>query len=267
MASPRLLLVAIALVLSAATVACGGDGPPTATSPPSPSSDAPPPLAGSITVFAASSLIGAFDEIGAAFEAEHPALAVTINYGASSTLVAQINEGAPADVFASADEANMDKLTDAGGHTGNPVTFAHNELALIVGPGNPQDVRSVEDLASPDLIVVLCGPHVPIGAYSQQVFDKAGVSVTPASYEENVKAVVTKVTSGEADAGVVYATDVQAAGERAEGVAIPVALNVTATYPMVVTEAATNPAAAAFVEFAIGPAGQAVLARYGFGPR
>jgi molybdate transport system substrate-binding protein len=168
-------------------------------------------------------------------------------------------------VFASADEANMKKLTDAGANATAPVTFAKNKLTIIVAKGNPKKIASVKDLAAPDLIVVTAAPQVPIGAYAQQVFTKAGVTVTPKSLEENVKAVVTKVTAGEADAGIVYATDVDAAGDRAEGVAIPDDLNVIATYPMAAIKHAPNASGAqAFIAYVTGSAGQATLAEYGF---
>ena len=205
---------------------------------------------------------------GDAFEAAHPEVVVTVNFAASSALAGQIAEGAPADVFASADEANMAQLTASGDIAGTPVVFAHNRLQIIVAAGNPEAIRSVADLADPALLVVTAAPQVPIGRYAQQVFDRAGVTVTPVSLEENVKAIVTKVTSGEADAGIVYATDVRAAGQRAEGVAIPDELNVVATYPIAVTEASPNRRAArAFVDFVTGAEGQAVLAEHGFAPR
>jgi molybdate transport system substrate-binding protein len=262
----RLCRSLAALALAAAVAgACGGDDGSTAsTGAPTARPDAAEPT-GKLTVFAAASLTEAFTEVGKGFEAAHPGVEVTFNFGASSMLVAQLNEGAPADVFASADEANMKKLTDAGGNAGPPVTFARNELAVIVGKGNPKQIDAVEDLADPALIVVTAAPQVPVGAYAQQVFTKAGVTVVPKSLEENVKAVVTKVTSGEADAGIVYATDVDAAGPAAQGVAIPGELNVVAVYPIVATEHAANGAAArAFIEHLTGGAGQATLAEFGF---
>lgn len=220
-----------------------------------------------LTVFAAASLTDAFTELGEAFEAENPDVAVTFSLASSSDLVNQINEGAPADVFASADEANMTKLTDEDRAAGEPSTFATNSLQIIVEPGNPQGVTGLQDLAdNPDLIVVSCAPEVPIGAYTQEVFANAGVQVELDSLEENVRAVVDKVVIGEADAGVVYATDVTAAGDDAEGVEIPADVNIVAEYPIAVTEDAPNPdAAAAFEAYVLGPEGQAVLAAYGFG--
>ena len=221
---------------------------------------------GDITVFAAASLTAAFAEIGEAFMVDHPGAEVTFNFAGSSALVAQIIEGAPVDVFASADLANMDKLIDAGLEAAAPVVFAANLAEIIVESGNPQGIAGVADLADPDLVVVQCAPEVPCGAYAEQIFANAGVTVTPASFEENVKAVVTKVALGEADAGIVYRTDVIAAGGTADGVAIPDDLNVVVEYPIAVTNAASDAAdAQTFITFVLGPAGQQILASYGFG--
>lgn len=216
-------------------------------------------------MFAASSLTDSFSQIGKEFEADNPGVKVTFNFAASSALVTQITQGAPADVFASADESNMKKLTDAAANGDRPVTFATNTLAVIVGKGNPKKLTSLQDLANPNLIVVTCGPQVPIGAYAGQLFQKAGITVTPKSYEADVKAVVTKVTAGEADAGIVYRTDVKAAGDKAEGVVIPDEVNVVATYPIAVTKAAPNATAAKlFVAYVTSAKGQAALAEAGF---
>ena len=218
-----------------------------------------------VTVFAAASLTAAYTEIGDAFMTEHPDSKVTFNFAASSDLVVQINEGAPADVFASADQANMSKLTDAGGAAGAPHVFASNSLQIIVEPGNPKGITSVADLAKSDVLYVTCAPEVPIGKYAAQVLTSAGVTATPASLEENVKGIVTKVTLGEADAGIVYKTDVIAAGDKAQGVDIPADINVAATYPVVATKHAPNATGArAFVDFVVGEQGQKILASYGF---
>jgi molybdate transport system substrate-binding protein len=180
--------------------------------------------------------------------------------------VTQITEGAPADVFASADVPNMDKLTDAGLNGSDPVIFATNLLTIIVPAGNPGGVAGVEDLANPDLTVVLCAEEVPCGNYANQILEAAGVDVTPASFEENVRGVVTKVTSGEADAGIVYVTDVTAAGDAAESVEIPEDINVLAEYPIAtVAESGNQETGQAFVDFITGADGQAILAEYGFG--
>ncbi|MEY4173803.1 MAG: hypothetical protein RI900_968 [Actinomycetota bacterium] len=219
-----------------------------------------------LTVGAAASLTAAFSEIGDAFMAEHPGAKVAFEFGSSSDLAKGIDEGAPVDVFASADTKNMDKVVAGVGVAAEPRTFATNELQIIVGKGNLKGVRSLADLAAPGLLVVTCSPEVPIGNYTQQVFDAAGVKVSPASLEENVKGIVTKVTLGEADAGVVYRTDVLAAADKAEGVDIPADVNVRATYPIAVTRAATDAKLAQeFVDFVMSPAGQAILLGYGFG--
>src|SRR5207248_7674184 len=174
-----------------------------------------------------------------------------------------IARGAPADVLASADTASMDKLTQAGLNGTAPVVFANNLLAIIVAPGNPKAITRVADLAKPDLEVVLCAEQVPCGKYAKQIFATARVTVTPVSLEQNVKGVVTKVTTGEADAGIVYTTDIKAAGATA--VEIPAAMNVMAQYPIASVKASTNAAAdKAFIDFVTGSHGQAILEKYGF---
>jgi len=260
------VLLAVLAAIAAVAAACGsGTGPA-----PSPGGATGPDgtagaVTGTVTVFAAASLTEAFTRIGRDFEADHPGTRVVFSFAASSALVTQITQGAPADVFAAADETTMAKLTGAGATAGEPVTFARNRLAIMIAPGNPKRIASVADLADPKLIVLTCSPQVPIGAYAAEVFRKAGVTVRPSSLEADVKAVVTKVTAGEADAGIVYATDVAAASGRADGVDIPTELNVTATYPVAVTRDAPNPAAAAaFVSFVAGPRGQDTLASFGF---
>jgi molybdate transport system substrate-binding protein len=255
------LLVPLAL-LALFAAGCDDDSSPAAAV-----TTTAPKVTGGITVLAAASLTDSFKELGTAFEAAKPGSKVTFSFAASSALVAQINQGAPADVFASADTANMDKLTAAtgAGVSAAPVTFATNKLQIIVGKGNPKNITGVADLAKSGLIYVTAAPEVPIGAYAKQVLDKAKVTVTPKSLETDVKSIVNKVTLGEADAGIVYATDVKAAGDKAVGVTIPDDLNVVATYPIAVTKATKNaPAATAFVGFVAGSQGQAILAKYGF---
>jgi molybdate transport system substrate-binding protein len=220
---------------------------------------------GDITVFAAASLTDAFTELGDAFGESGAGAEVTFSFAASSELVAQIIEGAPADVFASADQTNMTRLIDADGTAGEPVVFATNELQIITAPGNPEGITGVADLADADLIVVTCAAEVPCGTYAEEVFANAGVVVTPKSYEENVRAVANKVLLGEADAGIVYASDVIAAGDGASGVDIPDDINVIAEYPIAVTAEAGDPdTARAFIDFVTGPDGQAILADHGF---
>lgn len=251
------LLVALGMVL----VGCSsGSG----TSAGAPGGDSP--TTGTVAVFAAASLKDAFTEAATAFEAENPDATVTLNFAASSALARQIDEGAPADAFASADQANMQKVVDAGGISGEPVVFATNSLQIIVAPGNPKGITGLADLSKPGVLYVTAAPEVPVGRYAAQSLEKADVTVSPVSLEADVKAVVTKVTSGEADAAIVYATDVAAAGTRADGVEIPSQHQVEATYPLAVTTEAANPTgAAAWIAFITGARGQAILARYGFG--
>ena len=215
-----------------------------------------------ITVFAASSLTDAFGELGKAFETEGAAT-VEFNFLSSADLATQIEQGAPADVFASADEANMERVVDAGRAAGAPAVFARNRLALAVRPGNPEGIGALDDLGDERLVVSLCNDECPAGRYALEAFEAAGVEVEPDSLESEVKAVVTRVATGEADAGIVYATDVTAAGGEIEGVAIPPADNVIATYPIVVLEGAPF-AARGFVGLVMSAEGRDVLRRHGF---
>ncbi len=225
-----------------------------------------PILKGEITVFAASSLTATFRAVGTAFTKVHPEARVVFSFDASSALVTQITQGAPADVFASADTANMNKLTTATLTASTPVIFATNLLSIIVPANNPKGIKAPTDLANPNLKVVLCDPTVPCGKYAKQSLDAAKVTVTPVSLEQNVKGVVTKVTTGEADAGIVYVTDVKAAGNKASGVDIPAAVNVVAKYPIASIKTSTHQDIdAAFIAFLTSPDGQAILATSGFG--
>jgi molybdate transport system substrate-binding protein len=218
-----------------------------------------------ITVFAAASLTAAFKDIAAAFERAYPGTHVQLNFAGSSTLVQQIQDGAPADVFASADQANMQTLTQAGRVDGTPRVFARNRLAIVVPKGNPKHVATLTDLTKPGLTLALCAPAVPAGRYAAEAFAKAGLTVPPASQEADVKAVVSKAVLGEIDAGIVYVTDVAAAGPAVEEVPIPEQYNIVAQYPIAVLRAAPQPrAAAAFVEFVLATPAQSILRRLGF---
>ncbi len=244
-----------AFVVAAALSSCG-NGAPNAAS--------PSVLGGTITVFAASSLTAAYTAIGNDFQKAHPGSMVKFSFGGSSTLVTQIQQGAIGDVFASADQPNMQKAVDAGLVAGSPSIFAHNRLEIVVAAGNPKHITWLSDLAHSGLVVVLCAPVVPCGRYAMQALEKAGVSLKPASQETDVKAVVSKVALGEADAGIVYVTDVKAAGAAVQGVEIPPTLNVQADYPVTILKDSQNPPLArAFVSYLLG-AGQQTLARYGF---
>ena len=277
----RMLLVPLTL-LGLAASACGSDegggsadtaaattgavAPPTAATTAAPTTSEPA-VQGDITVFAAASLTDAFTDIGEAFTQANPDAKVTYSFDASSALVTQITEGAPADLFASADVANMDKLTGAGLNGSEPVIFATNLLSIIVPDGNPAGVTGVADLAKPEVKTVLCAPEVPCGRYSAQILQAAGVTVTPVSLEQNVKGVATKVAGDEADAGIVYVTDVLAAGDAAEGVEIPADINVVAEYPIASVATSTKAEVnQAFIDFLLGEQGQAILADYGFLP-
>jgi len=223
-------------------------------------------LTGAITVSAAASLTEAFTQIGKQFEKRHPGTDVTFNFDASSALVLQIQGGAPVDVFASADEANMEKLTSAGQVTARPVVFARNKLEMAVKPGNPERVRSLADLATVG-VVSLCAPEVPCGKYADAALATAGVTIPPEEITrgQNAKATLTAVSAGDAEAAIVYVTDVRAAGASVDGVRIPNRQNQIATYPIAPLAESTNRATArAFAKYVASPAGEKVLRRYGF---
>lgn len=218
-----------------------------------------------LQVFAAASLTDTFTEIGELFEQEH-GIPVTFNFAGSSDLVAQIEQGAPADVFASADEANMDRADDAGVLGEEPVVFASNTLMIVTPPGNPSEVANLADLAGDDVVTVICAPQVPCGAATEQVADAAGVQLSPASEESAVTDVLGKVRAGEADAGLVYQTDAIGAGDDVEAIAFDEAEDVVNLYPVAPLESsgqADN--AAAFVEFITGTESQTILEDAGFG--
>jgi molybdate transport system substrate-binding protein len=215
-----------------------------------------------IKVFAAASLTGAFTELGGQYTAANDGTKVTFNFAGSQALATQIRQGAPADVFASADTGNMDKVKDL---VGTPQNFAGNLLQIVVEQGNPRDVDGLEDLARGDLKVVLAAQEVPAGKYARQALDKAGVTVAPVSLEDNVKAVVSKVALGEADAGIVYVTDVTGGGDKVEAVDIPDDHNVSATYPIAVVRASrSQQKAQAFMDLVRSAEGRRVLERFGF---
>ena len=224
------------------------------------------PITGSLDVFAAASLTGAFNSAKSTLVAANPGLTLTYNFAGSNTLVTQIMQGAPADVFASADTKNMQKLVSAG-MVNPPVIFAKNKLEIAVAPGNPKNITSLADLAKPGVTVVLEAPGVPAGDYTRQVLAARGITVTPKSLETDVKSAVAKVTSGEADATVVYVTDVAAAGSKVTGVPVADSLQPTIEYPIAVVKATKNPTAAqAFVDSAVSGTVQQALLAAGFLP-
>ena len=248
-------------VLAVATAACARAGD---SSSPRTAAGGGDGLQGSIAVLAAASLAESFTEIVRRFEAAHPGATVTLSFDASSALVRQVVAGAPADVVATADEATMGQVVDAG-LARDPVVFARNRLALVVARGNPEGVASLADLARPGVVVVLCAPEVPCGRLGALALDRAGVRLHPRSLEPNVKAVVARVALGEADAGIVYATDVQAAVPKVSGVDIAPEHNVVASYPIATVASSTRPTLArAFAAFVRSAEGAAVLAASGF---
>jgi molybdate transport system substrate-binding protein len=254
----------LALVVAIAALALTGCAAQPAAEPTA--SSAADSLEGSITVFAAASLKATFTELAAQFEAEHPGTTVELNFAGSSDLVTQITEGAPADVFASADTKNMTKVTDAALNEGDPVDFATNVLEIAVPPGNPAGIETFADLAGPDVKLVICAPAVPCGAATVTVETATGVTLTPVSEESAVTDVLGKVTSGEADAGLVYVTDVIGAGDAVEGVEFDESSEAVNTYPIVaLSDSAAPDVAQAFVDFVAGATGQKVLANAGFG--
>ena len=219
-----------------------------------------------IEVYAASSLATPFADAGRAYEKAHPGVKVEFNLGASSDLARFIQEGAPADVFASADVANMDKVESQDLLDSQSVIFATNYLEIIVEKDNPLNISSLQDLTDPDLIFVTTSPDVPIGKYTAEVLKNAGVSITPDSFESNVKGIMLKVASGEADAGIVYHSEVVASDGQVEGVQIPTEFNILAKYPIgIIKSSANKPQAQGFVDFLLSPEGQALLTQYGFG--
>lgn len=218
-----------------------------------------------VAVFAAASLSDAFRDIAAVLRETHPRTAVTFNFAGSSTLATQIVEGAPADVFAAADEASMQTLVAAGAVKAPVRIFATNRLAIVVPRGNPQRIASLADLTRPGLTIALAAPQVPAGRYAAEAFAKAGLAVPAASQEVDVRAVLTRVAMDEADAGIVYVTDARAAGDRVALVPIPDAHNVIARYPIAALASRGNDGQA-FVDGVLSAAGQAILARFGFLP-
>ncbi|MGE0598620.1 MAG: molybdate ABC transporter substrate-binding protein [Dehalococcoidia bacterium] len=272
-------LLSMAVLVALVGVACSGDDddtkPDAATPTTGAGSSTAAPTAGDITVFAASSLTDAFKEAGTAFEAKYPDAKVTFSFAASSALAVQINEGAPADVFASADTNQMKNVADKGNVEESSV-FVKNTPVIVVPKGDTT-VSKFDDLANPGVRLVLAAAEVPVGKYAREILQKAsatgGISIdfgdkvlaNLKSNEANVRAVLTKVQLGEADAGIVYKTDVGAAANDVAIVEIPEKYNAVATYPIAVVKATKNhDAAAAFVAFIQSDAGQAILEKYGF---
>jgi molybdate transport system substrate-binding protein len=219
---------------------------------------------GTITVFAAASLKGSFTQLGKEFEAAHPGDTVKFSFAASSALAEQINSGAPADVFASASTKNMDQVVTTG-NASNPQNFAKNVMEVAVPPSNPANVTSVNDLAKSSVKTALCQPQVPCGAVAAQVFKNAKITVKPVTLQPDVKSVLTQVELGNVDAGMVYVTDVQAAGTKVKGVTIPADVNASTLYPIAaLTHSTEQSIAQAFVAYVLSPTGEQELKAAGF---
>ena len=216
-----------------------------------------------LVVYAAASLQGTFTELEAQFEARHEGVDVLVSFGGSSDLVAQILGGAPADVFASADAATMERL---GERAIDPEDFATNTLQIVVPPGNPAQIETMTDLAGPDVALVICAPEVPCGSATQKVAKAARIELQPDSQEQSVTDVLGKVAAGEADAGLVYVTDVIAAGDSVQGIDVPEAAGVVNTYPIALVEGSEREELAReFVQLVLGETGRQVLRDAGFG--
>lgn len=240
------LLMALIVVLAA----CGDDGGS---------------VEGEVLVSAAASLTDAFADVEAAFEDANPDVDIVLNLASSSSLREQILEGAPADVFASANTSNMDQVAEAGEVEGEAEIFVLNLLQIAVPSGNPAGVTGLEDFGREELLIGLCAEEVPCGDFAREALANAGVTPSIDTNEPDVRALLTKVEAGELDAGITYVTDVTSTGGTVDGVDIPDDQNVVAEYPIAALSNAPNPdAAAAFVEFVLSDEGQAILAGYGF---
>ncbi|MDQ0767480.1 molybdate transport system substrate-binding protein [Pseudarthrobacter defluvii] len=222
---------------------------------------------GTITVFAAASLKQSFTDLARTFEAENPGTNVTLSFAGSSDLASQLSQGAPADVFASADTTNMKKVQDGGLADGTPRDFATNTLAIAVPPDNAAGIASLKDLVRPDLKLVTCARQVPCGAATAKVAEAVGLTLKPVSEENAVTDVLGKVMSGEADAGLVYGTDIRAAASRVAGIDFPEAGAAVNTYSIAgIADGRNKATARAFLDLVTGPEGQRVLAAAGFDP-
>jgi molybdate transport system substrate-binding protein len=244
----------LATALLVPLAACGSDGSGTDRASGTPKAD--------LTVLAASSLTDVFKEAGAAYEKENPGTKVTFSFAGSQELAAQVKQGAPADALVTADTRTMDGLS---GDTGKPAVIAENRLVIAVGEGNPEKIENLEDLAGSRLKVVLAAPEVPVGRYSEQILDARKIEVKPVSQEPNVRAVLSKVSLGEADAGLVYETDATTATDKVDAIEIPDAENAIASYPAATLKTSKHSeAAAAFVAWLSAPAAQKILRGAGF---
>jgi molybdate transport system substrate-binding protein len=257
----RTFRTSVVVAIAAALLAAGCSSSKKATT----ASTTPTKVAGSISVLAASSLTKGFTALGTEFQSTHPGTKIVFSFGSSSDLETQIEQGAPADVFASADQANMDKVSFAGDNDGIPVRFVKNKLEIAVEKGNPKHIATLSDLTKSGLVVVLCDRSVPCGKFAVQVLANARVNLTPKSLEPSAKATLSKVELGEADAAMVYVSDVASSG-NVDGVAIPDNVNVLTTLPIVALKGSKNPALArAWVDFVASHRAE-LVSSYGFLP-
>ena len=271
-AKPRLSQLALAVAAVALFAgACSSSDEPS-TQPGAPVTAPAPKGAGNaggggtLTVFAAASLTESFTALGKAFEAKHPGTTVKFSFAGSSGLVQQLTNGAKADVFASADQANMDKAVQGGVIDGQPTVFATNKLAIAVAPGNPKNIKTFADLNKPGLTVITCAPQVPCGAAAKKVETATGVTLKPKSEEQDVKQVLNKVASGDADAGLVYVTDTTSAAGKVDKVDFPEAAQAINSYPIAVVKGGQSALAKEFDDFVLGAEGKNELTKAGFGP-
>lgn len=262
------IFATVSAVLALALAACApaADNAPGAAQSTSSASNAPAELSGTLNVFAAASLKGTFTELAAQFEQANPKAKVSLSFDGSSTLATQIKEGAPADVFASADQANMAKLSDAGLVAATPADFASNVLTLVVPADNTANITSFADAAQPGVKLVICAPQVPCGAASASDAKSADLTLTPVSEELNVTSVLGKVTSGEADAGLVYLTDAKTAGDKVKAIPLGLDKPTVNLYPIAEVKGTKAPELAqGFINLVSGAEGQKVLQDAGFG--
>lgn len=263
MRRPASFAAALTAAVSLLLAGCGGGGSDTSSSGSAPGSPEDQ-LSGTVTVFAAASLTGSFTTLGEQFEKAYPGVTVKFNFAASSALAESIAQGAPADVFASASTKNMDAAVTNGDAT-DPKDFAKNTMEIAVPPDNPGKVTALADLAEPGLKIALCQEQVPCGATAKKILDTAQITVTPKTLGADVKSVLTTVSLGEVDAGIVYTTDVRAAGDKVEGIEIPAGQNATTAYPIATLKDAPNAAGAtAFRDYVLSADGTKVLEAAGF---
>lgn len=258
----RALIVAVAAAAALTLAGCSGasgTSTPTATS-------TPDTLKGTVVVLAAASLTEVYGQLATQFEKLHPNVTITESFGGSSALAAQIVQGAPADLFATANEATMKTVTDGGLAAETPIVYATNVLTLVVPPSNPANVTTLADLADPAVKVALCDKTVPCGSAAISLLAAENLKVTPVTLESDVKAVLTKVEVDEVDAGLVYVTDAKTAGSKVKQIAVPDAANVINRYPIALMSGSSNPKAAkAFENYILSSTGLAALKAAGFG--